>query len=147
MALADDNFASIMSAVKEGRTVYNNIEKAMLFMLPTNVAQPLVIMTAIFVGFTAPITAPQILWVKHGDIRRTRASHLFRTPRARRHAATSSCGQSSYTQRLRNLAYHLCWIGIAHAHIVGVLPDEVEWRVGRTCPRRCRERLGYRPNL
>ena len=63
MVLADDNFASITAAVKEGRTVYNTIEKAMLFMLPTNVAQALVIMVAIFVGFTAPITAPQILWV------------------------------------------------------------------------------------
>ena len=63
MVLADDNFASITAAVREGRTVYNNIEKAILFMLPTNVAQALVIMVAIFVGFTAPITAPQILWV------------------------------------------------------------------------------------
>ncbi len=63
MVLADDNFASITAAVKEGRTVYNNIEKAILFMLPTNVAQALVILAAIFVGFTTPITAPQILWV------------------------------------------------------------------------------------
>jgi magnesium-transporting ATPase (P-type) len=63
MVLADDNFASITAAVREGRTVYNNVEKAILFMLPTNVAQGLVIMVAIFVGFTAPITAPQILWV------------------------------------------------------------------------------------
>ena len=63
MVLADDNFASISAAVKEGRTVYNNIEKAILFMLPTNVAQALVILAAIFVGFTTPITAPQILWV------------------------------------------------------------------------------------
>jgi magnesium-transporting ATPase (P-type) len=63
MVLADDNFASITAAVKEGRTVYNNIEKAILFMLPTNVAQALVIIVAIFVGFAAPITAPQILWV------------------------------------------------------------------------------------
>jgi len=63
MILADDNFASITAAVKEGRTVYNNIEKAMLFMLPTNIAQGLVIAVAIFVGFTMPITAPQVLWV------------------------------------------------------------------------------------
>ena len=63
MVLADDNFASITAAVKEGRTVYNNIEKAMLFLLPTNVAQALVIAVAIFVGFTMPITAPQVLWV------------------------------------------------------------------------------------
>jgi magnesium-transporting ATPase (P-type) len=63
MVLADDNFASIAAAVREGRTVYNNIEKAILFMFPTNVAQALVIMVAVFLGFTLPITAPQILWV------------------------------------------------------------------------------------
>ncbi|HKE17694.1 MAG TPA: HAD-IC family P-type ATPase, partial [Kofleriaceae bacterium] len=63
MVLADDNFASITAAVREGRTVYNNIEKAILFMLPTNIAQGLVILVAIFAGFTMPITAPQILWV------------------------------------------------------------------------------------
>jgi magnesium-transporting ATPase (P-type) len=63
MILADDNFASIAAAVKEGRTVFNNIEKAMLFMLPTNIAQALVIAAAILFGFTLPITAPQILWV------------------------------------------------------------------------------------
>lgn len=63
MVLADDNFASIAAAVREGRTVYNNIEKAILFMFPTNVAQALVIMVAVFLGFTMPITAPQILWV------------------------------------------------------------------------------------
>jgi magnesium-transporting ATPase (P-type) len=63
MVLADDNFASITAAVKEGRTVYNNIEKAILFMLPTNVAQALVIIIAVFLGIIEPITAPQILWV------------------------------------------------------------------------------------
>jgi len=63
MILADDNFASISAAVKEGRTVYNNIEKAILFLFPTNVAQALVIAMAIFLGFSMPITAPQVLWV------------------------------------------------------------------------------------
>jgi len=63
MILADDNFASISAAVKEGRTVYNNIEKALLFALPTNIAQGAVIAIAIIFGFTLPITAPQVLWV------------------------------------------------------------------------------------
>ncbi|MCL2648859.1 MAG: HAD-IC family P-type ATPase [Phycisphaerales bacterium] len=63
MILADDNFASISAAVKEGRTVFNNIEKALLFMLPTNVAQGAVIAGAILFAFTLPITAPQVLWV------------------------------------------------------------------------------------
>jgi magnesium-transporting ATPase (P-type) len=63
MVLVDDNFATITAAVREGRTVYNNVEKALLFILPTNVAQALVILVAIFVGFLMPITAPQALWV------------------------------------------------------------------------------------
>ena len=63
MVLADDNFASITAAVREGRTVFNNIEKALLFMLRRNVAQALVILVAIVIGFMLPITAPQILWV------------------------------------------------------------------------------------
>lgn len=63
MVLADDNFASIAAAVKEGRTVYNNIEKTLLFVMPTNVAQGAVILVAVIFGFLLPITAPQILWV------------------------------------------------------------------------------------
>lgn len=63
MVLADDNFASISAAVREGRTVYNNIEKAILFMLPTNGGQALTILAAIFLGLTLPITPPQILWI------------------------------------------------------------------------------------
>jgi calcium-translocating P-type ATPase len=63
MVLADDNFASITAAVKEGRTVYRNIEKAILFMLPTNGGQATTILSAILLGLTLPVTPPQILWV------------------------------------------------------------------------------------
>lgn len=63
MVLTDDNFASITAAIREGRTVFNNIEKAILFMLPTNGGQALTILTAIFLGLTLPITPPQILWI------------------------------------------------------------------------------------
>lgn len=63
MVLADDNFASIANAVAEGRTVYDNIRKSILFILPTNAAQALVIVIAVFLGYTLPITPVQILWV------------------------------------------------------------------------------------
>lgn len=63
MVLADDNFASITAAVKEGRTVYRNIEKAIIFMLPTNGGQAATILSAILLGLTLPVTPPQILWV------------------------------------------------------------------------------------
>jgi len=64
MVLADDNFSSIVSAVEEGRTIYDNIRKTLLFLLPTNGAQALVIITAIIFNFAElPITPVQILWV------------------------------------------------------------------------------------
>jgi magnesium-transporting ATPase (P-type) len=63
MVLADDNFASIAHAVEEGRTVYDNLRKAILFILPTNGAQALVIIAAILLGMTLPISPVQILWV------------------------------------------------------------------------------------
>ena len=64
MVLADDNFASIANAVEEGRTVYDNIKKAILFILPTNGGEALAIITAVLVGFEElPLTALQILWV------------------------------------------------------------------------------------
>ena len=63
MVLADDNFASIAHAVEEGRTVYGNLKKALVFILPTNAAQAGMILIAILLGLTLPITPVQILWV------------------------------------------------------------------------------------
>jgi Ca2+-transporting ATPase len=63
MVLADDNFATIARAVREGRTIYDNLRKAILFILPTNGAQSLVVMAAIMVGMAMPITPVQILWI------------------------------------------------------------------------------------
>ncbi|MEX1056871.1 MAG: HAD-IC family P-type ATPase [Natronospirillum sp.] len=61
--LTDDNFATITQAVAEGRTVYDNIVKAITFILPTNLAQAIVIVLAILFGWLLPITPVQILWV------------------------------------------------------------------------------------
>lgn len=63
MVIADDNFASIASAVEEGRTVYDNIRKFIAFVLPTNGGEAGVIILAILVGQALPITPVQILWV------------------------------------------------------------------------------------
>lgn len=63
MVLSDDNFASIESAVEEGRTVYDNIRKAILFILPTNAAEAMMIVLAVALGRSLPITPLQILWV------------------------------------------------------------------------------------
>jgi magnesium-transporting ATPase (P-type) len=63
MVLADDNFASIARAVEAGRGVYDNIKKAILFILPTSTAQALMIVVAILLDNILPITPVQILWV------------------------------------------------------------------------------------
>ena len=63
MVLADDNFASIAHAVEEGRTVYDNLKKSILFILPTNGGEALTIIAAITFGGVLPITPVQILWV------------------------------------------------------------------------------------
>jgi P-type Ca2+ transporter type 2C len=63
MVLADDNFASIERAIEEGRTVYDNLQKAIVFILPTSAAEALVIVVAILAGMALPITPVQILWV------------------------------------------------------------------------------------
>jgi magnesium-transporting ATPase (P-type) len=63
MVLADDNFASITHAVEEGRTVYDNLRKAILFTLPTNGGEGLTILAAILAGRTLPLTPVQVLWV------------------------------------------------------------------------------------
>ena len=63
VVLADDNFASIAAAVREGRTVYDNLKKAIVFLLPVNGGESFAIIMAIVLGYTLPITPLQILWV------------------------------------------------------------------------------------
>jgi magnesium-transporting ATPase (P-type) len=63
MVLADDNFASIERAVEEGRTVYANLKKTIVYLLPTNGGEALAVIAAVVMGMTLPITPVQILWV------------------------------------------------------------------------------------
>ncbi len=63
MVLADDNFASITYAIEEGRTVFDNISKSILFILPTNGGEALTVLAAIALGTQLAVTPAQILWV------------------------------------------------------------------------------------
>ena len=63
LVLVDDNFASIVAAVREGRTVYDNIRKAISWTLPTNAGEAMVIIVALLFGMSLPVTAIQILWI------------------------------------------------------------------------------------
>ena len=147
MVLADDNFASITAAVKEGRTVYNNIEKAILFMLPTNVAQALVIAVAIFFGFTMPITAPQVLWVNMVtsvalglviSFEPHELDVMKRPPRAVDRPILTGFG-----------IWRVVFVGLAllALHAVRVLLDEVARRLGPARPHRRGQRDHDRPGV
>ncbi|TNC97598.1 MAG: P-type HAD superfamily ATPase [Gallionellaceae bacterium] len=63
LVLADDNFATIAHAVAEGRAVYDNLKKAIVFIMPTNGGEAGMVLVAILFGMTLPITPVQILWV------------------------------------------------------------------------------------
>ncbi|MGM0517134.1 MAG: cation-transporting P-type ATPase [Pseudomonadota bacterium] len=63
LVLADDNFASIVAGIREGRTVYDNIKKVISWTLPTNAGEALTIIVALLLGMTLPITPIQILWI------------------------------------------------------------------------------------
>ncbi len=63
LVLADDNFATIVAAVREGRTVYDNIKKVISWTLPTSSGEAMTIVAALLAGMALPITAIQILWV------------------------------------------------------------------------------------
>ncbi|HBO0701712.1 TPA: cation-transporting P-type ATPase [Enterobacter kobei] len=63
MVLTDDNFAAIASAVHEGRRVYDNLKKTILFVIPSNIAQALLIIIALLAGNLIPLTPVLILWM------------------------------------------------------------------------------------
>jgi P-type Ca2+ transporter type 2C len=63
MVLADDNFSTIVHAIEEGRIVFNNARRTAFFMVTTNVAEIITLLTSVFAGMPIPLTATQILWL------------------------------------------------------------------------------------
>jgi len=63
IVITDDNFATIVAAVEQGRTVYDNIRKSIVWILPTSFGEAFVIIVAVLFGMALPITALQILWI------------------------------------------------------------------------------------
>jgi len=63
MVLTDDNYASIVAAVEQGRIIYDNIRKFVFFLLSSNVAEIMIIFLATLAGLPSPLTAIQLLWL------------------------------------------------------------------------------------
>ena len=63
MILVDDNFVTIVEAVKQGRNIFNNIKKAIHFLLATNIGEIVTIFIGLILGFDSPLLAIQLLWI------------------------------------------------------------------------------------
>lgn len=63
MILADDNFSTIITAIEQGRNIYNNIKKSVVFLLASNVGEVVAMFTAIVAGMPVPLLATQLLWI------------------------------------------------------------------------------------
>ena len=63
MVLADDNFSTIVDAIKEGRRVYDNIKKTIKFLLPTSIAEGLIVLISIILNNPLPLEPVQLLWI------------------------------------------------------------------------------------
>ena len=63
MILADDNFATIISAIEQGRNIYNNIKKSVIFLLASNMGEVVAMVVAIVIGLPPPLIATQLLWI------------------------------------------------------------------------------------
>ena len=63
IVIADDNFATIVNAVEEGRLVYQNLKKVILYLFTTSIAEVTVLLIALFFGYPLPLAAVQILWI------------------------------------------------------------------------------------
>ncbi len=63
MILTDDNFVTIVEAVKQGRTIYDNIRKAIHFLIATNIGEIVTICAGLILGMNSPLLAIQLLWI------------------------------------------------------------------------------------
>ncbi len=63
MILTDDNFSTIVKAIEQGRNIYNNIKKAVIFLLTCNLGEVVAMFVTLLIGWEAPLIATQLLWI------------------------------------------------------------------------------------
>lgn len=128
IVLMDDNFATIVSAIEEGRIIYDNIRKFVKYLLTTNTGEILVMLAAPFLGMPLPLLPLQILWINLVTdglpalalgLEPGEPDVMRRPPR---HPSESIFGQG--------LGRHILWVGILMG-IIPLLPGYGYWSMGR----------------
>ena len=134
MVLTDDNYASIVAAVEQGRIIYANIRKFVFFLLSSNVAEIMVIFLATLAGLPSPLTAIQLLWLnlitdgapalalalEKGD-----PDIMSRKPRGRTEPIINrTMGMGIAIQTLTQASAVLFAFGVGLAWHIGVSPPE-----------------------
>ncbi len=126
LVLTDDNFATISKAVREGRVVFDNIKKSLLFMLPTSSGEAGVILLAVFAGLALPVTAGQILWVN--TVTAITLSLALAFEPAEPGVMQRPPRQTTEPLITRILAFRIAYVGIL---MVGVTFAMFEWELAR----------------
>ena len=127
LVLTDDNFATIAKAVREGRVVFDNIKKSLIFILPTNGGQAGVILFAVFAGLALPVTAGQILWVNMVTAVTLALALAFEpAEKGVMHHAPRPPGQSLIT---RPLALRVLYVSLL---MIAVTFTMFEWELARS---------------
>ena len=95
MVLTDDNYASIVSAIEQGRIIYANIRKFVFLLVSCNIAEILVIFSAMLAGLPIPLRPIQLLWLNLVTDGAPGAGPGAGEGRSRRHAAAAAAGEGT----------------------------------------------------
>jgi P-type Ca2+ transporter type 2C len=127
MVLLDDNFATIVAAVKEGRAIYDNIRKFIKYLMATNVGELAVMLVAPFLGMPLPLLPLQILWMNLVTDGLPGLALGFEPPeRGIMHRRPHPPNESIFA---RGLGTHILWAGPLMG-IIALLAGWVYWRAG-----------------
>ncbi len=145
MVLTDDNFATIASAVREGRRVYDNLKKTILFVMPTNLAQGLLIVIALLAGNVLPLTPVLILWMNMATSATLSFGLAFEAGEKNIMRAAAARSENSRDGRLCHLARSVCGSMIAVSAFILEAWLQPQWLFAGVYSYRAVADSGHRP--
>jgi Ca2+-transporting ATPase len=128
LVLLDDNFATIVSAIEEGRVIYDNIRKFIKYLLTTNTAEILVMLVTPFLGMPLPLLPLQILWINL--VTDGPAALALCVEPAEHNVMNRVPIRSSENIMSREMSLHVMWVGLLMTFL-SLIGGFVFWKYGR----------------